>query len=623
VIGLVAVLGLREVAAAPDAHDPAAPVWIQQIDATRWFPTAAQEAGQRTPLIAGLSAAAPDTHDPAALLQYLQRTEQLLAQARRHSEYLHLRAALDIHDHASQDATTALNAATDQRVLAVRAALRDLGDDNFLRAVSREPGLQRYAYLRHQAAANRGHELAPGEQALIDRVEEPQSGQLFELYQLTRRSITYPMIQTAAGARSVGADADALAHHPDRAIRRAAWEQRLTALASRRELFASELLGVARLAKLDAHLHHFGDAPSQVYEARGLHRPQVEAVVRAVAAQAAVLRSYRRIQAQHLSALHHLGLSAEDVREWDRHLDPPGVTLPRFTVAQTRTIALQALAPLGADYVARFAALLDPAGGRMDLATEQGNRVDDGFSLAAPGVPAALFVGRYTPSLNGARVIVHEGGHAIHHELMYASGTSPLYDHGPNWLGEGVAIFNQLLLYDHLARSAGDPRVRAVYLEALLHDLTFEVFTSAQEAELEQAIYDGVAAGTVHTADDLDNLTLATLRKYQDAPEPELRGTWASKRLMFEDPMYQVNYLYASLVAIALFELVQRDAATFRARYSEFLRGGFTAPPEALLARLFGHEVRAEDLVSSAMQLITARTTELAVVYHQIEQTAH
>jgi oligoendopeptidase F len=611
-------IGLALVAALGTAH--AAPVWLQKIDDTRWFASPTQEADQRAPLIAELSAAPPDVHDPAALLAYLQHTEQLLAQARRHREYLHLHAAVDIHDHVSQEGNTALGAATDRRVLAVRAALRDLGDDGFARAAAKEPKLAHYAYLFHQASELRGHELSPSDQALLDGVEGPEGEHLFELYQLTRRNITYPTIQTAAGAKNVDKDAEELANNPDRAIRQAAWEQRLAGLASRRELFASELLGVVRLTTHDATLHHYPDAPTQVYEARGFHRPAVEAVLRAVAGKSDVLRAYHRVQNQHFSIIHHLGLAPDDVHPWDRHLKPPGVTLPAFTVAETRQIATEALAPLGADYVARFKALLDPAGGRMDLATEQGDRTEDAFSLTAPGVPATLFVGLYHPSLDGARVIVHEGGHAIHHELMYAGGTSPFYDHGPNWLGEGVAIFNQLLLYDHLARTTRDPRVRAVYLEALLHDLTFEIFTSAQEGELEQAIYDGVAAHTINTADDLDALTLATLRKYEPVPETAAGGVWVSKSLMFEDPLYLVNYMYASLVAAALFDFVHRDPATFRARYTQFLRGGFAAAPEALLAKLFGHEVRADDLVNSAMQLITARTKELAAVYAQIEK---
>lgn len=615
VIAVIAALTLGTASAAP------APVWLQKIDATRWFATPAQEAEARARLIGELSATAPpDVHDPAGLLAYLQHAEQLLARARRHHEYLHLRAALDLHDHASQDASTALDAATDKRVLAVRAVLRDLGDDGLARAAAHEPRLRRFAYLATQATAERGHDLSPGDQALLDAVERPESAHLYELYQLTRRNITYPTIQTAAGARNVEQDAEELLDHPDRALRQTVWQQRLAGLASRRELFASELFGVVRLTALDARLHHFADAPTQIYEARGLRRPAVEATLRAIASNAGVLRAYQKVLDQHLASVHHLGLAADDVRAWDRHRKPPGVTLSAFTVAQTRQLAVQALAPLGPDYVARFSALLDPAGGRMDLATEQGDRVDDAFSLAAPGVPATLFVGRYRPSLNGARLILHEGGHAIHAELMYAAGTSPFYDHGPNWLGEGVAIFNQLLLYDHLARASRDPRVRAVYLEAMLHDLTFEIFTSAEEGELEQAIYDGVAAGTINTADDLDTLTLATLRKYEPAPEAELRGIWASKRLMFEDPLYLVNYLYASLVAAALFDFVRRDPATFRTRYNEFLRGGFSASPEALLAKLFGHPVRTEDLVTAAMKLITARTGELAAVYRQIEK---
>ena len=56
-----------------------------------------------------------------------------------------------------------------------------------------------------------------------------------------------------------------------------------------------------------------------------------------------------------------------------------------------------------------------------------------------------------------------------------------------------------------------------------------DAFYGAQDALIEQAIYDGVAAGTVRNADDLDTLTLKIDSQFSQFPAstPELRTRWA------------------------------------------------------------------------------------------------
>ena len=54
---------------------------------------------------------------------------------------------------------------------------------------------------------------------------------------------------------------------------------------------------------------------------------------------------------------------------------------------------------------------------------------------------------------------------------------------------------------------------------------------------------------------------------------------WMRKSLLFEDPLYLVNYLYAAVVAVALYDRVQTDPG-FAAKYEALLRRGFDAPAQ-------------------------------------------
>jgi oligoendopeptidase F len=355
-----------------------------------------------------------------------------------------------------------------------------------------------------------------------------------------------------------------------------------------------------------------------VYFGRNLDRTQVTDALAAIETHVDLFKSYERLRSRHIAAM--TGIA--EARSWDLFLPSPGFITPRMTLDQTRAAALAALAPLGPDYVAHFRELLDPANRRMDVSAETGKRTNGGFSVRAPGVPAGLFVESYRQGFLGeSRVIIHEGGHAIHGQLMSESGVSPFYSRGPNWMFEAIAALNEFLLYDHLYQKSADPKAQAFYLEALISDITFQLFGSAQEATLEQSIYDGVIAGQINNAADLDALTLSIWSKYEIRPtlEPQLAHTWITKNLMVQDPLYLVNYLYAGLLATKMLDMVKHDPVAFQRRYGELLRGGFYAPPEELLRSFFGRDVSQQQLVDDGMNILQQRVSSLAEIYKKIE----
>jgi oligoendopeptidase F len=590
---------------------PAAPAPLSaRIDETAYFATPHIERTQRAALIAAIDAfAAQPAPSIAQLDAYMAQADALLERGRRHDAYLHLLAARDIDDSASD----AAQSDTDNAIGRLRRAV-----DASLRGIARQgvPGTaaaSRYAYLLQQAQRRQPHELPADQAALVDALADPAASGDWAVYQQLRRSTPPLRIATASGERDANRDADLLAGDPQRSVRQAAWERRWDGYAAQGEVYAALLLGRVRLTAATAQLRHFPSAPDAAYFGRGFDRADVARTLAAVKAGAAHYRQYQRMRAAHVQAVQHLDSAAP----WDMKLPEPGFAVPQFTLAQGRAAAIAAVQPLGSDYVAQLRALLDPAQRRFDVDSAQGHRVDDGFSLSAAGVPSGLFVGRYPTSIEGPRVLIHEGGHAVHQQLMSERGLSPFYRNGPSWLFESYAILNEMLLYDHLYRSSTDPRAKAYYLQALIDDLAFQIFTSAEETELEQSIYDGVAADTLHGADDVDALTARIWGQYGDweARYPQNRHAWMGKRLLYQDPLYLVNYLYAGLLASSLYDQASAGSPDFPSRYRTLLSDGFAAPPDALLGTFFGHPVTPQDLMQQAMAVFDARVRELAQLY--------
>lgn len=611
IAGLIALMPLAALANGP--------VQTYAIDQTRYFATPETEAADLKPRMAEAAAfadVAPD--DPSALASYLSHAESLLGQLERHNAYLHLRASRDIEDRADAEADDRTNDAMDALIDTVGAALRTLGAGTFAKDAAENPPLARYAYVLTRAERTRPHELPKDQQLIVHELADPAAANSWTLYQQTLRSTPFKKLATAEGELEVKKDARVLAQNPDRAIRQAAWQGRLDGYASREDIYADILFGVVRLNDRVARLQHFPDVPSKVYFARDLDRKDVTEALARIEKRADLLQNYQRIRARHIAAV----TGIVDVRPWDWSLPMPGLNIPRLTLDETRAEVITALAPLGPDYVEHFRQLLDPANGRMDVAAELGRRTNAGFSIGAPGVASGLFVESYGPGLLGdTRVIIHEGGHAVHKQLMSESGVSPFYTRGPNWMAEAFAILNEFLLCEHLRQSNADPKAQVYYLEALIDNMTFQLFTSAEEATLEQSIYDGVIAGRIRNSADLDALSLSIWRKYEiwPATEPAFGHIWATKSLMFQDPLYLVNYLYAGLVATKMFEMAERDPAAFQKQYADLLRQGFYAPPEDLLRSFFGRSLTQHELVDDGLNILRRRVELLAPAYQKLD----
>jgi oligoendopeptidase F len=283
-------------------------------------------------------------------------------------------------------------------------------------------------------------------------------------------------------------------------------------------------------------------------------------------------------------------------------------------LAEARGVFHEAFAGLGKEYQAAFDALLDPSNGRADILPGGAvNRYTSGFSLGLPGSTSMLFYGRYDGNFEDLSVIAHEGGHATHRQLMSANGVSPSYARGPHFLFESFAEFNELVLADFIAEHAATPELRRYYRERWMYIKGLDTFYSAQDALLEQSVYEGVSAGTIRNADDLDSLSLKIDAQFSQFPgsTPEVRSRWARVDLMFEDPLYDVNYVYAGLLALKYFHLYSTRREWFVPRYVAMLKIGFNQPPGELLNQFLGIDLSGPGLLNDDLELLKCRLDQM------------
>jgi oligoendopeptidase F len=286
-------------------------------------------------------------------------------------------------------------------------------------------------------------------------------------------------------------------------------------------------------------------------------------------------------------------LGYDTVHVWDLTAPRKGQTAPRFTITQATDVILAATAPLGRAYQTEMRALLDPENGRLDLVARP-NRVDrPGFSTGTVGYPSMFFQGRFEGYLDDLTILAHEAGHGVQNMLMDSAGVLPRYASGPSYFTESFAMFNELLLLEPLFRSSTDSAQRRTYFDRLI-DNAAEVFRLGHESLVELEVYDSAAAGRLLNADEIERLTqsLGTRFSVWFGPGSERQLAWTQPIQFFTRPLYRVNYVYAKILALRYLDMLHQNPAGFQQAYARLLRNGYDAPPDDLLRRFLGIDLR-------------------------------
>lgn len=206
----------------------------------------------------------------------------------------------------------------------------------------------------------------------------------------------------------------------------------------------------------------------------------------------------------------------------------------------------------------------------------------------------------------------------MHRRLLDLAGVPPVYTDGP-LLAEPTAAFNELVAMDYLARTTTDPARKAAALARFI-TVALEPLAGAQDADLEQQVFDSVQSGAVHNADDLDRLSARIDSAYQVVrPGAAAAHRWMRVRLLWEDPLYLSNYMYAGLIALRYYAAWQRAPSAFVPSYLALLRSGWTAPPQVLLRQHLGMALDDPRAVDDAFAMVAYRIGELEQLYRALE----
>ncbi|MDX6593736.1 MAG: oligoendopeptidase [Gaiellales bacterium] len=199
----------------------------------------------------------------------------------------------------------------------------------------------------------------------------------------------------------------------------------------------------------------------------------------------------------------------------------------------------------------------------------------------------------YTDRMNDVLTMAHELGHGMHFQLSHEKQT-PHSAHTGLALAEVPSTFAEFVAYDHLLANESDPETRRVLSAGRAEGAFATVFRQTVLARYEQRAYGMRAGATALTPDRLGDAWLEENVKYYgdsiSLPEGYRLG-WSYIPHFISTRFYTYAYVFAKLVALALYARWRDEGEDFVPAYLEFLAAGGSAAPADLLGAL-GVDVR-------------------------------
>jgi len=569
------------VAAEPTTDSARLAVW----DLSVIYPDAAAAERERNAIdadSASLSRYKDHLGDSAAMLQAgLDARSGLIRRARRLYKYAFLTVAEDARVPSSQ----ALQASAGITLAKVRAAsaffdseIIGIGAAKLAKFEAADPGLARYDRTLELATRQIGHVLSPETEAAIAASSPLQRAPSTIHSVFSNGELPWPTINVHGAPTKIDqATYRTLLRDPDRSVRRMAFEAYTTALGQFGNTQAALLRAHVSAAAYEAKLRHYPGSAEFLLAEDAMPADAFAAMSHAAVAEQPAIDRYLVLRAQ--------ALGIDKVHSYDLNV-PLSETAVRYPLSDGEALVLKALAPLGADYLARLSTGFQAK--RMNALPAPGK--DPGAMTMAfnDDVPPMVMI-TYTGDAESVFTLAHEWGHAMH--MQMAAQAQPYENADASvFLGDTPSLLNEMLVNDYMVSHAASRAEKIAALSEAIETLRRTYYQVLPMMRVEMAERAAADKGDPLTADTISKMSCDELRSFDGAErgisvvDPGACALWTVSQEPY-DNLYFYKYLNAVSAAAFFADAIERHEPGALDRYFTLLRAGGSDDPYVLLKR--------------------------------------
>jgi oligoendopeptidase F len=508
----------------------------------------------------------------------LQAISDLNRRVSRLATYAGLKADEDLRVAANQELrqkSVALGAELSEATAWVNPEILTLGTGKVAALLAADPGLAKFRFGLLDTLRLAPHTLDPAGEALLAQAIQPLSAAQEVRSQLVLSDIPWPEIELPTGKVRLDQQGYTAARAlPDRAVRKRVMDTYFGAIATYQSSLGAALNGQVQADIFTAKARHYDSA---IAAALAPNNIAVE-VYRTLVAEAnngiPVLQRYFRLRQR------MLGLP--DSEYFDIY--PPATKLDRkFDLAETRRLTLEAVQPLGPDYVDQLSKAT--AARWMHAYPQKGKAAGAYMNPGAYDVHPYLLL-NHQNDYESLTTFAHEWGHAMH--SLLADKAQPFETSNyATFIAEIASTLNEQLLAEHMFQGAKTTTEKLFYLDRVAELLRGTFFRQAMFGEFELTIHEAAEKGEPLSGQRLSAMYLALIKKYH-SPTMHVADAYAIEWAMVPHFYYDFYvFQYATSVSASAWftDKVLTGGAKARDNYLAVLRAGGSDYPVEILKR--------------------------------------
>ncbi|MCT7683771.1 MAG: oligoendopeptidase F [Lactobacillus iners] len=463
-----------------------------------------------------------------------------------------------------------------------------------------EPRLAEFAHRLDTLNQKRKHTLSSDQEKIIAAASDALNTSENTYNILNNSDMEYGYVEDEDGNTEQLSDGlySNLIQSQNREVRKQAFDTMFATYGQFENSLASTLSGVVKAHNYNAKMHKYHSAREASLNENGVPTVVYDTLLAEVNKHINLLHRY--------VALRKKLLKINDLQMYDMYVPLTGQPSDHYDINKAKKIALEALKPLGEDYLKVVKHIFND---RVIDVVETKNKATGAYSGGSYDTDPYILL-NWEGNLDSLYTLVHETGHSVHswytnHSQKY------IYSNYPIFVAEIASTTNENILTEYFLKNITDPKTRAFILNYYLDSFKGTLFRQTQFAEFEQFIHESDAKGEPLTAEILNQFYGDLNQRYYGSsvtPGGQIAKEW-SRIPHFYYNFYVYQYATGFAAATALSNNVVHGDKKQLEDYLNFLRSGSSDYPTEIMKKA-GVDMTKADYLENAFATFEKRLNE-------------